>query len=282
MLPFGGKEKSTIPEWLRRSDLSRVVVILPFENLTAEPGLEVMVRQSFYSQFAPKNYRDIELNEVDRSLEILRKTYSTSWKDLSPQELGSLFQTDFLIYGKVLEYSKFYAGIYSQVSIQVQVEMFECSEGKGVWWKTTAKKSHDGGVPFSLFGVLPEALRSGMNMGKGSTLDLIDRLSREIVAAIPEPPVPASTPYFLDVLVGSFLLRDLASETQGELLAIGFRARIETVPVGEWTYHRVLLGPYRELSEAEEVSASVAKELGGQPILIQHHPGREVAEKSGG
>lgn len=282
MLPYGGKGESPVPEWLRRSDLSRVVVVLPFENLTSEPDLEMMVRQSFYSQFAPKNYRDIELNEVDRALEILRKNYSKSWKDVSPQELGSLFGADFLIYGTVLQYSRLFAAIYSQVSIQVQVEMIECSDGREVWRKTASKRSHDGGVPFSLFGAIPEAVRSGMNMSKGSTLDLIERLNREIVAAIPEPPVPGSTPYFLDVQVGSFLLRDLASEIQGELLAIGFRARIETMPVGEWTYYRVLLGPYKELSEAEDVSASVSKELGGKPILIQHHPGRESVDKSGG
>jgi replicative superfamily II helicase len=135
MLPFGGKKESSVPEWLRKSDASRVVV-LPFENLTAEPDLEKMVRQSFYSHFAPKNYRDIEINEVDRSLEILRKSYSKSWQDVSPQELGSLFQADFLIYGKVLQYTKIFAAVYSQVAIKVQVEMVKCSDGKGVWEKT--------------------------------------------------------------------------------------------------------------------------------------------------
>lgn len=78
MLPFMGKKEPPVPEWLRKSDLSKVVVVLPFENLTSELDVEVMVRQSFYSQFTPKNYRDIEINEVDRALEILHKNYSNS------------------------------------------------------------------------------------------------------------------------------------------------------------------------------------------------------------
>ena len=258
------------PEWLKEKTHPRVVVILPFENLTTEPEIEILMRESFYSQFALKSYRDVELKEVDRALETYRRTSSTPWKELSPEVLGRFFNADYLIYGKVLDYSKLFMGIYSRITLKIQIEMVECSSGKGVWWRTASKNSHDGGVPFSLFGVIPDTIRSGMHMTKERSVDLVDRLSREIMGEIPEPGPPISSPYFVDIQVGSFLERDLAQKTLEGLLEKGFQARIESVALGERTYYRVLLGPYRSTEEAEAAKAALAKQFEGKAILIQH------------
>jgi len=251
-----------------------VVAILPFENLTPEPELEILVRHSFYSHFSPKSYHDVELKEVDRALEIRQRSSAKPWRELSSEELGRLFNADFLIYGKVLDYTKLFMGIYSRITLRVQIEMVECRSGNGVWWKTAVKRSHEGGVPFSLFGAIPDTIRSGMHMGKEKTLNLVDLLTREIVAEIPEPAVGNSSPYFVDLQIGSFLEKDLAHKAQEGLLAKGFQARIESVNVGERTYHRVLLGPYRGTEEAEAAKSDVIKQFGGRPILIQHTESR--------
>jgi TolB-like protein len=272
-LPFWREKPLDIPEWLREGDIPKKVAVLPFENLTGDPELQELVRRSFYSHFALKKYRDIELSEVDRALEILQADSLRQWRDLPPQVLGNLFQADFLIYGKVMEYSKLFAGIYSQVSLKVQVEMVECRSGSGVWWKTAVKRSHEGGVPFSLFGVIPEAVRSGFHMTKERTLDLVERLNREIVADIPDPPLAESSPYFLDVQVASFLEMELALKSQEELRAKEHNARIEPVKMGDRTYHRVLMGPYRTAEEAEKAKSSLGK-AGYKPILIHHRPER--------
>jgi TolB-like protein len=272
-LPFWGERRPDIPEWLR-GDLPKKVAILPFENVTQDPELQDLVRRSFYSHFSLKNYSDLELKEVDRALQILLSKSSTPWKELSPQALGELFQADFLIYGKVIEYSRFYAGIYSQVSLKVQVEMVESRSGNGVWWKAAGKRSHEGGIPFSIFGLIPEAVRSGLHMSRERTLDLVERLSREIVADIPDPPLADSSPYFLDVQVGSFLDTELAMKARDEVTGKGHQARVESVQVGDRTYHRVLIGPFREAAEAEAVR-SFLSEKGFKPILIHHRPERK-------
>jgi hypothetical protein len=260
-----------MPEWLRGRDLPVKVAVLPFENLTSDPELEGLLRRSFYSHFALKNYHDIELKEVDRALQILKTTTSNTWKDLSPQALGDFFQADFLIYGRVIDYSKFFAGVYSQISLKVQVEMVECRSGTGVWWKTAFKRSHEGGVPFTLFGLIPEAVRTGLHMTHERTLDLIERLNREIVAEMPDPPLARSSPYFLDIQVGSFLEPQLAMKTREEVQGKGYSARVESVKMGDRTYHRVLVGPYKETAEAEAVKHSMMVN-GLKPILVHHRP----------
>jgi hypothetical protein len=269
---FWSEKEPEKPEWLKGSDLPPKVAILPFENDSDDPELGDLIRKSFYSHFALKNYRDVELQEVDRALQILAKKSSKPWRELSTQVIGDLFQADFLIYGKVIEYSRFFAGIYSQVSLRVQMEMVECRGGSGVWWKTALKRSHEGGVPFSLFGVIPEAVRSGLHMTRERTMDLIERLNREIVAEIPDSPMAASTPHFLDVQVGSFLEMGLAEKTREELQGKGYsNARVAPVKMGDRTYHRVLMGPYRESAEAESVKSSLL-EKGFKPILVHHRP----------
>ncbi len=270
-LPLSNRGQPQVPEWLKGMELPVRVAVLPFENLTPDPELEELVRRSFYSHFALKNYRDVELQEVDRALQILKTNSGKSWKDLSPQVAGDFFRADLLIYGKVMDYSKFFAGVYSQVSLKVQVEMVECRSGNGVWWKTTAKRSHEGGIPFTLFGLIPEAVRSGLHLTHERTLDLIERLNREIVAEIPDPPLARSSPYFLDVQVGSFLEMGFAVKTREELQERGYSARVESAKTGERTYHRVLVGPYRETAEAEAVKSSLLDE-GLKPILVHHRP----------
>jgi len=278
-LPFWDKEPPGVPPWLRQGDMPKKVAVLPFENLTSDPELEDLVRRSFYSHFALKKYQDIEVTEVDRALKIFQAESLRQWRDLPPQTIGNLFQADFLVYGKVLEYSKLFAGIYSQVSLKVQIEMVECRSGTGVWWKTAVKRSHEGGVPFSLFGVVPEAVRSGLHMTRERTLDLVERLNREIVADIPDPPFADTSPFFLDVQVASFLEMELAVKAKEELRAKDYNVRIDPVTMGDRTYHRLLIGPFSTAAEAEKIRSSLASS-GFKPILIHHRQGKGVEEKS--
>jgi cell division septation protein DedD len=115
-------------------------------------------------------------------------------------------------------------------------------------------------------------------MSRERTLDLVERLNREIVADIPDPPFAGSSPYFLDVQVASFLEMGLAVKAQEELRAKGHNVRVEPVKTGDRTYHRVLIGPYRTAAEAEKTKSSVGRE-GFRPILIHHRPEKEREDK---
>ena len=117
---------------------------MPFDNLTTDEEMGSLVRRSFYDHFSSKNYRDIELSTVDRVLESLQKKQSGAWRDVPPESLGKFLHADFVIYGKARNYEKLFFGIYSQIALTVEVEMVDCSNGKGVWWKTETKRSHEG------------------------------------------------------------------------------------------------------------------------------------------
>jgi len=259
----------------------KTVAVVPFENASDEPGMAELVRKTFYSHFSPKTYRDVELSQVDFLLESQGDETGSSGSvlsSLSPSELGTLFGADFVIFGNVLNFKKTFLGIYSQIALTVGLEMVECRSGKGVWQRTLTKRSHEGGVPFSLLGVVPAALRSGLHMNHERAVSLVDRVSRELASGIPEPPDSEPiAPGYMELQVASFLEPERASETVRRFEGRGIGGRIEQVTVKGRVYHRVLLGPFRLLAEAEKTQAWIVKETDFQPIIVQ----REGAPPSG-
>ncbi|MDY7038264.1 MAG: DUF799 family lipoprotein [Thermodesulfobacteriota bacterium] len=259
--------------WAEEDNSAKKVIILPFVNDTPEKDIEIVVRKSFYNHFSSKNYHDIELSEVDQVLTILHHVSLRTWRDLSPINLGELFHADYIIYGIVKKFAKIFMGIYSQIMLKVKLEIVEGKSGNVVWRKTIVKRSHEGGIPFNPFGILPAALRSGLHMKEERTLDLIDRLNRILAEQIPEPPGPATLPFFIDIQVASFSERERALKMIKEFDGKGYNPRLETVTLGDRLWHRILLGPYYMLSEAEKIRNAVRQNSKLQPIFIHHYPG---------
>lgn len=255
-------------EEILASSRARTAAILPFENNTDEAEIGILVRKTFYSHFSPKNYKDVEIGRVDLLLESHKLDgMQKDWRSVSPNELGRLFHTDFLIFGRILSYDKTFLGIYSQIALTVSVEMVHSKTGNGVWRKTLTKRSHEGGIPFSLFGIVPAALRSGFHLSHERTVDLVDRISRELADQIPDPSLaPIATGSFV-LQVASFLDRARAENTARLFESQGLETRLERVDLNGKLFHRVFLGPFSSASEAADAKARIEKETEFRPIL---------------
>ena len=277
LTPPTEKTISTL-HWTKSTYSPQTVVIMPFDNKTQEKDIEQLVRKSFYNHFSSKKYHDFELNEVDRSLKILENTSSRPWKEIPAADLGQFFHADFIIYGQVQVFEKVFLGIYSQIALKVKIEMVETGTGEVVLSRAITKRSHDGGVPFSLFGIIPAALRSGLHMKEERTLELANRLNRELVSQIPDPPSPPVSVFFIEIQIASFLEKGRALRISDEFKLQGHTPRIETVKIGDRLWHRILIGPYYELSEAKKVRESVAQKSEFEPILIYHYPKKSDKE----
>jgi hypothetical protein len=243
---------------------------MPFDNLASDEEMGTLVRKSFYNHFSSKNYRDIELSTVDRALESIQRTQSGTWREVPPETLGKYLHTDYVIYGKVKDYQKLYLGVYSQIVLTVEVEMVECRNGKGIWWKTETKRSHDGGIPIEIWSLMSATVRSGLHMQRERTLDLIEGISRDLVAEIPEPAASPGGPLSVDIQIASFLEQNRAAATVEECRRIGFEPRVETVQITDRTWYRVVLGPYKELPSAERDKKLIAEKTKFQPIFVHH------------
>ncbi|MBN1625231.1 MAG: SPOR domain-containing protein, partial [Deltaproteobacteria bacterium] len=108
-------------------------------------------------------------------------------------------------------------------------------------------------------------------------IELADKVNRELTDQIPEPHRPPVTPYFIEIQVASFLENERAQRALKEFEEKGFRPRIETVTLVDKLWHRIMLGPYYNLPEAEEVRDRIAHNTQFRPVFIHHYP--ETSEK---
>ncbi|NIA08574.1 MAG: hypothetical protein GWP10_02070 [Nitrospiraceae bacterium] len=258
--------------WGKTDNAPKTVVILPFLNNTSKTNMGTLVRKSFYDSFSSKNYHDLELGEVDSVLKALQNTSSKSWTNLPPSTLGDLFRADFVIYGRVEEFRKIFLVLYSQIALKVEIEMVECKTKSIVFRKTLLMRSHEGGLPLSISDIVLATIRSGLQMKKRDTLDLIDRVNRKLVADIPNPPLPLITPFLAEIQVASFLEKRKAFATSREFEREGLRPKVEAAVISDHLWYRILLGPYYDSSEAKRIRDRIAGTSQFHPILIHYYP----------
>lgn len=249
--------------------LHRRVVILPFLNGAAQEGIEQLVRTSFYNHFSSKNYYDIELTEVDRSVQLLEEQYGKRWRQIPVRQLGSFFHADFLVYGEVLDLKKLYLLFYSQIALSVKATMVATGSGAVVWQDSVVRRLHSGDLPLHPLALVPTAVRSGLNIAEERKMDLIERTCRALVATMPDAGPAPSGQYRADIQLASFTEKSRAYQILRELQDKGYRPRIEQVRLQERLWYRVLLGPYTT-RDAERLQQQFAADDRFRPILIYH------------
>jgi len=112
-------------------------------------------------------------------------------------------------------------------------------------------------------------------MQQEKTLDLVERISRDLVAEIPEPAASPGGPLSVDIQIASFLEKSRAASTVEECKQIGFEPRVETVQLTDRTWYRVVLGPYKEIPYAERDKKVITEKTKFQPIFVHHSPGNQ-------
>lgn len=114
-------------------------------------------------------------------------------------------------------------------------------------------------------------------MQQERTLDLVERINRDLVAEIPEPSVPQGGPPSVDIQIASFLEKNRANTTVEECKRIGLEPRIEVVQFTDRTWYRVVLGPYTEIPAAERDKKLIAESTKFLPIFVYHAPRTQEA-----
>jgi hypothetical protein len=173
----------------RKIDLPVRVAILPFENMTDREKAGELVRNSFYSQFATKKYRDVELFEIDEILDENGLYENNKFSDVDTARLGKILGADGIVYGKITGYNKLHLGIYSQVYVELEVKLVEASTSNVIWQAKHRTARHEGDIPFELIGIVSAMLRTTKNISEAELVQATDELCRTIVCALPEPEV---------------------------------------------------------------------------------------------
>ena len=164
----------------------RCIAILPFENetgITANNSTERLIltdekieqlRWILYSHLAPHPYQDIELKKVDRALsKFNHKQYAA---------IGKTLRCDALLLGEVTEYDADFLGLYSQISIGVDLKLIAAKDGSVLWQGHHIAKSHGGSVPITPIDIAVGVYSATENISDKQVVRVEDDLFRRLLS----------------------------------------------------------------------------------------------------
>lgn len=172
---------------VKSEDLPKIVAVMPFFNESEEKGIEIQVRKSFYNHFSSKPYQDVELSIVDERIVHIEKSTGKNINEISPADIGAAIGIDGIIYGRVTDFKKIYAAVYSQFSIEAEVWMVNVKTNKEVFRLKDSVTYHGGSIPLNPLGILVSAFSAATNLRDIQQVRLVSELCHKINERIPSP-----------------------------------------------------------------------------------------------
>ena len=170
------------------------IAILPFGNQTDSEDISQIVRTTLYSHMSTHPYKDIELHEIDRKLRRYDLMEYEKFCDVSAKRLGRILRCDAVVVGKVTEFQKVYAGIYSQLAVGASITVWDTRTGKKIWSDEHVTRNHEGGIPLAITDLAMIGIRSGMNLTESEKIATVDELSRHFSRRVPIPDLNGGEP----------------------------------------------------------------------------------------
>jgi hypothetical protein len=186
------------------------VAILPFENATSNPDAGKEVRKIFYNYFSSLNYRDAELYAVDQSLTQYKlRDKVIQGKEFPWNKVCQRLNIDGFITGKVNQYGKVYALLYTQTQVAIEVQLRRCSDGGFIWQDSAEEVERDGDIPLTPTGLAAALVTTYVRHRNSTALQVAAKLSMSLTARIPNPitllPVPPKITLMVHNAAGQLL-----------------------------------------------------------------------------
>ncbi len=163
------------------------IAILPFENMTGnivknsterlkltDEKIE-QLRWILYSHLAPYSYQDIELKKVDRALSKIKNKQHYA-------AIGKALNCDALLIGEITEYDADFLGLYSQISIGVDLKLVSAKDDSVLWQGHHIAKSHGGGVPITPVDIAVGVYSATENISDEQVVRVEDDLFRRLLS----------------------------------------------------------------------------------------------------
>jgi len=276
-------ETPSFKKWMSGSDVPKVIAVLPFTNETEIEGLNQLVRESFYEYFSVRSFNDVEIKEIDTTIEILEETEGEDFHKIQPKKLGEFLRCDALVYGKVKRFKRIFLLIYAQTLIETEIRILGAQSGKELWKYSFTKRFHEGGFPTGPFGVIPTAVRTTYSLRDSKRNRDIDAFCKDFVSRIPEVQyMQAKRTYeFCDIQLASFKLKEGALHISSKLSQHGYKPFIREAYGSGEIWHRVIIGPFLTREDAVEHQKKLKKEFSFlSPIVVRRKNSDNVSNKN--
>jgi len=162
---------------LELSDTPKIIAIAQLSNSTTSIEASILLREILQSHLSNKNFQLVHTKEVD---------LKNPDNNLTPQQLAQTLGVDAVVVGNVIEYERFYAGIYAHIKLGVKIELIS-KEGKTLWKKKEVITSRAGGISTTPWGILLNAALAAQHLEDKNLFAAADELGRSIANEFPEP-----------------------------------------------------------------------------------------------
>jgi hypothetical protein len=255
-------------------DPPRSVAVLPFINHTDIEGIEKEFRLSVFSQITVHPYRDVELSEIDARLLEKGLMENLAFTKEPVRELGRILKCDAVVIGEVENFYRIYLGIYSQMTVEGSVTIWDTRTGERIWTDVQKISKREGGVPLDLLDIPLISVRSGFNLRNGNQEELTEELAELLISRIPAPACylvdsKNEVRFAYELQVGAYLTREHAVRLKTYLEDRGYPANIRSNWDERGFWHRVFLGSYEDKEVALNLQKEIRENIGTHPILAR-------------
>ncbi len=200
----GGKKFDIADEFY--TDPPRKIAILPFDNMIGGKYILNSVplprfskketdgwnwtyanrlRRFFFGHFASREFVDIELMYVDKTLQELGILTPNDLYKIPAQELGRILGADALIYGRVTEYKNSYYMLYKQIRIGLSIKCVSTKDGSTFFEGEQVRHDNDIRVATNPFDFVIASFQNSMSMRDVYAARASEEVVRELVLRIP-------------------------------------------------------------------------------------------------
>ena len=117
----------------------------------------------------------------------LEKATGKTVLEMKPAEVCQSLGCDGLVYGRITDFKKVYAAVYSQLGVEAEVWIVNTKTGKEVLRLKDAVRYHEGGVPLSPLGIIMTAVSTALNLREIQQVRLVNELAHKFNEKIPSP-----------------------------------------------------------------------------------------------
>jgi hypothetical protein len=164
-------------EKLKIDNIPKVIAIAQLSNNTTSTEASSVLRDILQSHLSNKNFQLVHTKEVD---------FKNPNNELTPQQLAQTLGVDAVVVGEVIEYERFYAGIYAHIKLGVDIKLVS-KDGKTLWEKKEVITSRAGGLSTTVWGILLNAALAAQHLEDKNLFAAADELGRSIANEFPEP-----------------------------------------------------------------------------------------------
>lgn len=164
--------------------LPKTVAIIPFQADNVKTSQ--VVTRYFYNNFSALNYKDIELSTINRIIKDTNIDINNLSKD-DIKMLGKAFDVDGIIIGRVTDFDKLFAVIYSSVTVGAKIDFYDVNSGEKIWKFKEKAKKREGGFSIDPIGIAMQLALAAYNLRDVQMYRAAEDLFRDVFKTIPNP-----------------------------------------------------------------------------------------------